>query len=242
MEKAIVIDTPEGINLFRLLSFRGRLKMEIAGMTCRGRSMYSIIKSEFNLKGNKARVLEQFERIVEEAKYERMKAEPASFEENKEINASYDREHGFTQMDQIKIGAHLRVLAERRAKFPDMPLPGDIVIVRGTEENYKKIIPVYENARIDSCKPRWGRPETMASICLEASVHIGLHEDDPVEPYSLSISGGYWIGPDLTELKDTGKYRRANFWTWGHCGATGNGGIYYAAPVKVWEYSNKNIY
>lgn len=242
MEQTIVIDTPEGINLFRMLSLRGRLKLEIAGMTCHGSTAYSIIKREYDLKGNKKRVLEQFERMVEEAKYKRMLAEPASYVENLEMNASYHQEHGFTEGDHNIIQNHLRVLAAHRANNPDTPLPGDIVIVRGTEENYKKVIPVYEGARIDSYKPRWDQDPVCASICLQASVHIGLHEDDPEEPYSLSISGGYWIGPKLTELKDTGKYRGASFWTWGHVGACGNGGIYYSAPVKVWEYKGPEIY
>jgi hypothetical protein len=48
----------------RLLTLRTGLKLEIKGMTRHGRSCYSIIKSEFKLKGSKIRVYEQFTDIL----------------------------------------------------------------------------------------------------------------------------------------------------------------------------------
>jgi len=64
----IVLDTPEDINMFRMLSLKGALGLEVKGMKRRGRSAYSIVKEEFGLKGNKQRVLEQFTAIVEKMK------------------------------------------------------------------------------------------------------------------------------------------------------------------------------
>ena len=64
----IVLDTPEDINMFRMLSLKGALGLEVKGMKRRGRSAYSIVKEEFGLKGNKQRVLEQFTAIVEQMK------------------------------------------------------------------------------------------------------------------------------------------------------------------------------
>jgi len=64
----IVLDTPEDINMFRMLSLKGALSLEVKGMKRRGRSVYSIVKEEFGLKGNKQRVLEQFTAIVEKMK------------------------------------------------------------------------------------------------------------------------------------------------------------------------------
>ena len=64
----IVLDTPEDINMFRMLSLKGALSLEVKGMKRRGRSVYSIVKEEFGLKGNKQRVLEQFTAIVEQMK------------------------------------------------------------------------------------------------------------------------------------------------------------------------------
>ena len=64
----ITLDTPEQIDMFRLLSLRSALKFECLGMSRRGQSAYSIIKAEYGLKGNKKSVLQQLEEIIEEAK------------------------------------------------------------------------------------------------------------------------------------------------------------------------------
>ena len=58
--KKMIIDTPEKIQAFRLLTLKSMLKLEIAGMTKRGPSAYSIIKKEFGFKGNKQAVLSQY--------------------------------------------------------------------------------------------------------------------------------------------------------------------------------------
>jgi hypothetical protein len=46
---------------------RAALRMEVAGMTRRGRSAYSICKSEYGLRGSKASVLDQMNAMVEAA-------------------------------------------------------------------------------------------------------------------------------------------------------------------------------
>ena len=60
----MIIDTPDGIELFRLLALRGALKLEVLGMTRHGRSVYSIVKQEFGFTGSKKRVLEQLEEVI----------------------------------------------------------------------------------------------------------------------------------------------------------------------------------
>ena len=62
----IVCNTPEQIAAFRLLSIRGRLKLELKGLRFRGRSTFSIVKAKFGFKGNNAKVLEQFEAMLKE--------------------------------------------------------------------------------------------------------------------------------------------------------------------------------
>ena len=63
----MMITGEENISLFRLLTLKAGLKIEIKGMkVTRGRTCYSIIKDEFNLKGNKQKVLTQFEDIIKE--------------------------------------------------------------------------------------------------------------------------------------------------------------------------------
>jgi hypothetical protein len=67
----IVIDTPEGIAMYRMLALKHALHMETMGMCRRGQSVYSIVKQEYNLKGNKQKVYEKFCEIVESAKADR---------------------------------------------------------------------------------------------------------------------------------------------------------------------------
>ncbi len=62
----IVANTPEQIEMFRLLAMRGALKLELVGMQRRGQSVYSVIKQEFGFKGNKQKVLDQFELYIKE--------------------------------------------------------------------------------------------------------------------------------------------------------------------------------
>ena len=56
------------VDLYRLCTLKSALKLEILGMKRRGQSVYSIIKNEFDLKGNKQRVFEQFSAKVEALK------------------------------------------------------------------------------------------------------------------------------------------------------------------------------
>ena len=61
----MIFDTPEKIAGFRMLTLWSALKLEIIGMRAsRGRTAFSIIKKEFNLKGNKMKVLEQYNEIL----------------------------------------------------------------------------------------------------------------------------------------------------------------------------------
>ena len=56
------------IDKFRLKTMLSALKLETLGMKRRGKSIYSIIKKEFNLKGNKQKVYEDFKIIVQNYK------------------------------------------------------------------------------------------------------------------------------------------------------------------------------
>ena len=63
-DQTIIIDTPQGIAMFQFLARKMALKLEIKGMKRRGRSAYSIIKSEYGLKGSRASVLAQMEAMT----------------------------------------------------------------------------------------------------------------------------------------------------------------------------------
>ena len=64
----MMITGEDNIKKFRLIALKHALDLEIkTGMkVSRGRTAYSIIKNEFNLKGNKQKVLNQFTKLVEE--------------------------------------------------------------------------------------------------------------------------------------------------------------------------------
>ena len=62
----MILNTPDQIDAFRLITLRGALRLEIMGMKKRGRSAYSIVKEEFKLKGNKQKVFDQLTDILQE--------------------------------------------------------------------------------------------------------------------------------------------------------------------------------
>jgi len=64
---AIVLDTPEKIARYRLLTLRAALRLEIAGMKRRGDSAYKILKAE-GYSGTRAQVLEQLHNHLEATK------------------------------------------------------------------------------------------------------------------------------------------------------------------------------
>ena len=65
---SIMLDTPEQIQMARYLTMRAGLQLEVKGMRLtRGLSCYKMIKDTFGLKGNKQKVLDQFEDLLREA-------------------------------------------------------------------------------------------------------------------------------------------------------------------------------
>jgi len=63
--------TGENIDLFRMAILEKALRLELLGMKGRGRSAYSVIKSEFGLKGNRQSVYDQFKAMVLDAREEK---------------------------------------------------------------------------------------------------------------------------------------------------------------------------
>ena len=67
----MIADTPDKIEWTRLLYLRYGLRMEVEGLKSRGRSAYSIAKEELGIKGNKQKVLEQVNEMIQSVKRER---------------------------------------------------------------------------------------------------------------------------------------------------------------------------
>ena len=67
----MIADTPQKIELYRMLVLEKMLKLEILGikMTKYGQqTAYSAIKKEYNLKGSKQRVWDTFKELIETTK------------------------------------------------------------------------------------------------------------------------------------------------------------------------------
>lgn len=62
---AIVVTGQHDIRLFQLITWKHALKLEMLGLTRRGRSVYSIVKSELGFRGNRKRVLAQLEQYID---------------------------------------------------------------------------------------------------------------------------------------------------------------------------------
>ena len=57
--------TGDDIREYRMMVLHSALKLEMKGIRMhRGRTAYSIIKAEYGFKGNKQRVLDQFEELL----------------------------------------------------------------------------------------------------------------------------------------------------------------------------------
>ena len=65
MEATVV--TGAQVTVARMLVLKSALKLECLGMKRHGRSVYSIVKEEFSLRGSKASVLAQFTDLCNEA-------------------------------------------------------------------------------------------------------------------------------------------------------------------------------
>ena len=63
---SVVLDTPNKIAQFRAKALLSMLNLEIKGMTRRrGRSAYSLVKEQYNFKGSKKKVYQQFKELLE---------------------------------------------------------------------------------------------------------------------------------------------------------------------------------
>ena len=70
----MIADTPYKIDLYRLLSLRAALRLEVVGLKGRGKSAYSIAKQELGVKGNKQKVLDQVNQMIQSIKQQQGEA------------------------------------------------------------------------------------------------------------------------------------------------------------------------
>jgi hypothetical protein len=74
-----MLTSPDQIHAFRVATLISGLKLEIRGMTVsRGRSCYSILKSEFKLSGARAKVLDAAQQLLDGLKKELQAADKSN--------------------------------------------------------------------------------------------------------------------------------------------------------------------
>ena len=71
----MIAETPYKIELYGLLSLRAALRMEVVGLRGRGKTAYSIAKQELGVKGNKQKVLDQVNQMIQSMKDQQQQGE-----------------------------------------------------------------------------------------------------------------------------------------------------------------------
>ena len=66
----MIADTPYKIDLLTLLYLRRNLRLEVVGLKGRGRTAYSVLKQELGIKGDRQKVLDQVNQMIQSMKEE----------------------------------------------------------------------------------------------------------------------------------------------------------------------------
>jgi hypothetical protein len=86
-QQAVVIDTPLGIKLYTMSAQIAALYLETKGLSRHGRSVYSLVKQQYLLKGNKQSVLEQLKQLRAETWRAANPSQPTCFHGERWENA-----------------------------------------------------------------------------------------------------------------------------------------------------------
>lgn len=133
-----------------------------------------------------------------------------------ENNYSYDQEHGLNEQDLALVNFLISRIGYMRGKWKVNP--GDVVKC-GEKECFIESI-----------------HKGIARVC-EMRCHPYTSLEEGALWYSkpmFSASGGPWGYMPTDDFQPVGT-TESSFWTFGHCGATGNGGIDFRANVQLWE-------
>ena len=71
----IEADTPYKLDLLTLLYLRRNLRLEVVGLKGRGRTAYSVLKQELGIKGNRQKVLDQVNQMIQSMKDQQQQGE-----------------------------------------------------------------------------------------------------------------------------------------------------------------------
>lgn len=146
------------------------------------------------------------------------KYDPAIIEEFLKYNSSYVGEHSLNCND-IEIFLGVQKIFKDKTEKTKKPKQGDILEIHSNNGYI-----FHKNAHIEKCSYN----KTGWTYCESASAHFNISSE------SFSTSGGAWSELDVKSLKYIGQ-RVKTVWTWGSCGARGNGGIYIPVLANVFK-------
>ena len=136
------------------------------------------------------------------------------------LNSAFIRNHG--EIDQYDIEKVLKI--RDAVKKLDQTKINHLDIINLDGKNFYCV----ENYLL-------GDKTNRVSTCKYPSTHIN-------ENGGTSTSGGPFPVFDLIDLELTPTKGKRIVWTFGHCGATGGGAIYFEIEVKLWEVKNPKKY
>lgn len=138
-------------------------------------------------------------------------------------NSSYVGEHGLYCRD-IEIFLNIQEVFKNKTEKSKKVKQGDILEIHSNNGYI-----FHKNAHIEKCSYN----KTGWTYCESASPHFNISSE------SFSTSGGAWSELDINELEYVGQ-RVKTVWTWGSCGARGNGGIYIPVLANVFKVQTDN--
>lgn len=148
-----------------------------------------------------------------------------SVETLRELNVSYDHEHGLTQKDVDMANSYVELIEQTRSEIT--PQIGDRLIYVTEDGDY------YGNALIENLHHT---NKGHLSICEQPSIPFVWNDNGNIR---LSVSGGAFHAVNPKELKFL-KWTDGSFKDWGHCRACANGAVAFYAKVPMWFYSEPN--
>jgi len=145
-----------------------------------------------------------------------------TLESLKLLNTSFDSEHRLEQSD-VEIVNRCVKLIERTRR--EMPCPGDNIEYTDEYGDYNK------NTHILSLDNETGR----LSARIRPYAPCVCSKGDKNEVSFYPISGGRLASVNPAALTYISKQEKL-LMVFGHCGVTGNGGVYFKTMVNSWEY------
>lgn len=150
----------------------------------------------------------------------------STYQNNK---SRYLTKYQITDDDVNMVNKLIKIIETSRSEL--RPVPGDIIICKGPEKEYKK---GHLDKPIDE--------DHYSNICVEPYIPFISKYNQLGHIPTFSTSGGYWLTEDAIEMFTYVGKDMKFFCEFGHNGACSDGAIYFHAEVNVWELFREDIY